>query len=78
MTWAEVLPLLLQFYQLTLENYDATHVGNPIKQWLVYLRTYYPQAALLFENVKRLRDAEAIGDGLRTELAVQGRRLDAA
>jgi tRNA-dihydrouridine synthase C len=53
-------------------------VGNPIKQWLVYLRAYYPQAASLFEKIKRLRDSEAIGNGLRNEMLVQGRRLDAA
>ena len=76
--WQAVISLLLQFYELTLKHYDATHVGNPIKQWLVYLRTYYPQAALLFEKIKRLRDAEAIGEGLRGEAAVQGRRLVAA
>ena len=78
LTWAEVLPLLLHYYHLTLENYDAAYVGNPIKQWLVYLRTYYPQAALLFERIKRLRDAGEIGDGLRREMADQGCRLAAA
>ncbi|MEP4148478.1 MAG: tRNA-dihydrouridine synthase [Halioglobus sp.] len=76
--WGEIVPLILQFYQLTLDNYDACHVGNPIKQWLVYLRAYYPQAALLFDKIKRLREPEAIGAGLRSEMAVQGRRLDAA
>ncbi|MEH6585951.1 MAG: tRNA-dihydrouridine synthase [Halioglobus sp.] len=78
LSWPEVVRLILQFYQLNLENYDASHVGNPVKQWLAYLRIYYPQAALLFENIKRLRDPDAIGDGLRSEMAVQGRRLDAA
>ena len=76
--WQAVIPLLLEFYALTLQHYDASHVGNPIKQWLVYLRSYYPQAALLFEKIKRLRDADAIGEGLRSEAAVQGRRLTAA
>ena len=78
LSWPDVMKLMMRFYELTLNHYDATHVGNPIKQWLGYLRTYYPQAALLFERVKRLRDAEEIGDGLRTEIAVQGKRLDAA
>ena len=78
LAWPAVSELLLQFYQLTLHSYDASHVGNPIKQWLVYLRTYYPQAALLFERIKRLRDAAAIGDGLRSEAELQGRRLAVA
>ncbi|TDG13497.1 tRNA dihydrouridine(16) synthase DusC [Seongchinamella unica] len=76
--WQQVVPLLLAFYQLTLTHYDASHVGNPIKQWLVYLRTYYPHAALLFEKIKRLRDAEAIEACLHSEAAVQGCRLTAA
>ena len=56
MQWAEVLPLLLQFYALNLAHYDARYAPNPIKQWLVYLRGHYFPAALLFEQVKRLRD----------------------
>ncbi|WP_116364595.1 tRNA dihydrouridine synthase [Parahaliea mediterranea] len=55
MAWPDICALLLQFFELTLQHYDADCVGNPLKQWLVYLRCYYPQAALLFEDIKRLR-----------------------
>ena len=78
LTWQAITPLLLELYELNLLHYDASHVGNPIKQWLAYLRIYYPQAALLFEKIKRLRDARDIGEGLRTEAALQGRRLAVA
>lgn len=71
LTWAQILPLLLEYYELTLAHYDPAYAGNPIKQWLVYLRVYYPQAALLFNAIKRLRCPRAIGDGLRRELADQ-------
>ena len=60
MHWQEILPLVLHFFELNLVNYDAGHAGNPLKQWLVYLRSYFPQAALLFENVKRLRQPDEI------------------
>ncbi|GAB3269955.1 tRNA dihydrouridine synthase [Parahaliea aestuarii] len=56
MAWPDICALLLQFFELTLQHYDAHCVGNPLKQWLVYLRSYYPQAALLFEQLKRLRE----------------------
>ena len=56
MHWPDVAPLVLKFFELNLDYYDAGHAGNPLKQWLVYLRSYFPQAALLFERVKRLRD----------------------
>ena len=61
--WPDITGLLLQFFELNLQHYDAGHAGNPLKQWLVYLRSYFPQAAVLFEQVKRLRqprDIEAI------------------
>jgi tRNA-dihydrouridine synthase C len=67
MTWPDVAPLLTRFFRLNLERYDAKYAGSPLKQWLVYLRSYYPQAALLFERVKRLRDPDAIWTVLRDE-----------
>lgn len=54
--WDDITPLLLNFFELNLQHYDALYAGNPLKQWLVYLRGYYPQAGLLFEQIKRLRE----------------------
>ena len=56
MHWSEVIPLVLRFFELNLACYDPAHAGNPLKQWLVYLRSHYLQAAVLFEEIKRLRD----------------------
>lgn len=58
--WADIAPLLADFFELNLLHYDARNAGNPVKQWLVYLRGYFPQAALLFEQIKRLRAPEDI------------------
>jgi len=60
LSWNDILPLVLRFFELNLAHYDAGHAGNPLKQWLVYLRSYFPQAAVLFENVKRRRRPEEI------------------
>lgn len=57
LNWQEAVSLLLLYLDLSLASYDASYVGGPIKQWLVYLRFYFPQAGPLFEVVKRLRDA---------------------
>lgn len=62
--WPAVLELLRHFFALTLASYDPRHAGNPLKQWLVYLRGYYPQAALFFERVKRLRDPAELAEAL--------------
>ena len=36
------------------------HIGNRTKQWLAYLKRQYAEAALLFNTIKRLHDAESI------------------
>lgn len=64
LSWSGVLPLLQHFFELTVDGYDPRHAGNPLKQWLVYLRSYYPQGAILFESLKRLRDPAAIREQL--------------
>jgi tRNA-dihydrouridine synthase C len=58
--WQEITPLLANFFELNLQHYDTHNAGNPLKQWLVYLRGYFPQAALLFEQIKRLRNPDDI------------------
>ncbi len=58
--WEAVLDLLIQYFHQIREHYDERHVPSPIKQWLVYLRHYHMPAALLFEQVKRIRDCEAM------------------
>jgi tRNA-dihydrouridine synthase C len=60
LAWRDLPALLLAFFDLTLASYDAHCVGNPLKQWLVYLRSYFPQAARLFEELKRLREPAAL------------------
>ena len=67
LSWAEVMPMALHLLDLNLANYDAHYVNNPIKQWLVYLKTYYFEAAVLFERVKRLRDPEDMRRALLEE-----------
>jgi tRNA-dihydrouridine synthase C len=58
--WRDITPLLSKFFELNLQHYDSYNAGNPLKQWLVYLRGYFPQAALLFERIKRLRNPDDI------------------
>lgn len=69
MQWREVLPLLLEFFTMNLAHYDAHYAPNPLKQWLVYLRGHYFGAALLFEQVKRLRDPAQLHSALLAAIA---------
>ncbi len=65
MQWPDIVPLVLHFFERNLERYDATYAGNPVKQWLVYLRHYFPQAAQLFEQIKRLRQPQELRSALQ-------------
>ncbi len=58
--WPDILPLVTRFYELNLASYDEHYAANPVKQWLVYLRSYFPQASALFESIKRLHCRDAI------------------
>lgn len=65
LSWPQVQAMVLQLHDATVAHYKERHVGNPIKQWLCYQRRYFPEADVLFEKIKRLRDPEAIRQHLR-------------
>jgi tRNA-dihydrouridine synthase C len=58
MDWQSCLSLLWRFYRETSDAYPKKHLGNRVKQWLVYLRRSYPEAKVFFEAVKRERTTE--------------------
>ena len=70
--WADFPSLLLHFFELNLAHYDAKYAPNTTKQWLAYLRAYFPQAALLFERIKRLRDPAQLHSVLLAESQAAG------
>ncbi|MGI9294735.1 MAG: tRNA dihydrouridine synthase [Pseudomonadales bacterium] len=57
--WLQVIELLQTFFATT-ERLYPRYVGNRIKQWLGYLRRQYQGAELLFQEVKRLQEPQAI------------------
>jgi len=64
MDWPSIQPLVLDFLHRNAATYEPRHAVNPVKQWLVYLKHYFPQAGMLFEAVKRIRDFEAMDAAL--------------
>lgn len=66
-SWPEAQQLLVTFLARNRALYDPRYAVNPVKQWLVYLKFYYPQAAALFSKVKRITDPDGMA------LALQGR-----
>ena len=62
--WAELSDQLLDLLATTEQRYPIKFVGNRVKQWLHYLRQNYPQAALLFEQIKRYKGATEIREAI--------------
>lgn len=59
LAWFKVLDLL-DALLVTASDLPAKYAGNRTKQWLTYLRLYYPAAAILFDQIKRLREMNDI------------------
>lgn len=57
--WTEVLTMLDSLLE-TASDFPVRYAGNRTKQWLTYLRLEYPAAAVLFDQIKRLREVNDI------------------
>lgn len=64
LTWPEITELLLIQFDAGLAHYPPQYAGNPIKQWLGYMRRHYSEAATLFETIKRMREVEELRSAL--------------
>jgi tRNA-dihydrouridine synthase C len=54
MPWVEVLPLV-QYYAAQLEERAPKYAVSFVKQWFTYLRRQYPEAEVLFQQIKRMK-----------------------
>ncbi len=64
LTWQEVVQLLIRFFDLSRMHYQDKFMGNPIKQWLVYLKKGYKELGDVFDQVKKLQDADEVRNRL--------------
>ncbi|KAE8178010.1 tRNA dihydrouridine(16) synthase DusC [Photobacterium carnosum] len=69
MTWEQVLVLLLTYSQFEIKGDKGLYYPNRVKQWFAYLRHQYPQAKVLFTDIRCLNKATPIIE--RLELAQQ-------
>jgi tRNA-dihydrouridine synthase C len=68
LSWPEIGALLLRYFEDQSKYYDAKYTPSPVKQWLVYLKHYHSPAALLFEQIKKIRDPIEFGEALNKHL----------
>ncbi|RDV24269.1 tRNA dihydrouridine(16) synthase DusC [Alteromonas aestuariivivens] len=60
MTWPEVAQLLIRYSGYEIYGDKGRYYPNRIKQWFGYLRRQYREAAVVFDEIRRLNDAEQI------------------
>lgn len=60
MTWAELLPLLREFWRLVRLKLSPAFAPGRIKQWLALLTRNYPEATALFALIRRENDCARI------------------
>lgn len=58
--WAEVCATLVNYATFVRDDKTRGYLPNRIKQWLSYLKRQYPQAPILFEKIKRLKQLDGI------------------
>jgi tRNA-dihydrouridine synthase C len=58
--WPHLAPLVTEYWQRVLAHVEARHAAGRLKQWLNLLRRVYPQAEVLYQALRAMRDNAAI------------------
>ena len=61
MTWAELYPLVQDFWAQAVSQLTPRSAPGRLKQWLAMLTRNYPEATQLFTALRRETDCDAVG-----------------
>jgi len=67
MDWSEVADLLIHYSGYEIYGDKGRYYPNRIKQWCGYLKRQYPQAEVLFNDIRKLQKADEIVEVLRRQ-----------
>ena len=67
MPWADVASLLIRYSGYEIYGDKGKYYPNRIKQWCGYLKRQYPEAEVLFNDIRRLTNSEQIVDVLESQ-----------
>ena len=60
MSWPELAQLLIDYSGYEIYGDKGRYYPNRLKQWCGYLKRQYPEAEILFDNIRRLQKADDI------------------
>lgn len=58
--WAELVPSVATYWYGVRERVMPIHAGGRLKQWLMLLRRHYPEAEVLYQQLRPVKAAEDI------------------
>lgn len=68
MAWEKTCALLLDYAVFVRDDKQRGYLPSRLKQWFRYLKRQYPEAEILFEKIKRLRELDQILAVIKQEL----------
>ena len=63
--WADLLPLLGEFWRLMSARVERRHRSGRLKQWLNYLRRIYPEAQAAYMTLRTVNDVAQVEQWLQ-------------
>ena len=72
-SWAQLLPLILEFWRIVTTRLDSKAQAGRLKQWLNFLRRRFPEAELAYQALKTINHPAVVQAWLDGQkLAVEG------
>jgi tRNA-dihydrouridine synthase C len=69
--WADLLPLMRDFWVHVSRRVEPRHRAGRLKQWLNYLRRTYPEAQTTYDTVRTLNDPHQVAAAVFGAAAAQ-------
>jgi tRNA-dihydrouridine synthase C len=60
MAWSDITAWLVRYSGYEIFGDKGRYYPNRIKQWFGYLKNQYPEAQIVFDQIRRLRTADEI------------------
>jgi tRNA-dihydrouridine synthase C len=69
-TWAQLLPLVLDFWHIVSTRLDSKAQAGRLKQWLNFLRRRFPEAEVAYQALKTINNPAVVDDWLNRQMSL--------
>ena len=70
-TWAQLLPLVLDFWHIVTTRLDNKAQAGRLKQWLNFLRRRFPEAEVAYQALKTINSPAVVDEWLNRQIVIQ-------